>query len=138
MSDQYPDGAYIYTEHPIEVSVKDDFLCRAGGAYRPLEDALASGTLRPITDAQIDDSIYVPGEWHCPMCSFRLHSRVLYAQTGDVGVNRKQAEPCPNDGTEMQPLTWKQDAEEANRAALGLLKENRKLRERLDELEIRH
>lgn len=85
-----------------------------------------------------EDLIYVPGDWICPLCHFRCHQRTLYAQTGDVGVNYSQPDDCPNDGTPMERLTWKQDAEAANQIALDMVKENRRLRERLDELETRH
>jgi hypothetical protein len=87
----------------------------------------------------MDDLIYVPGDWFCPKCSFRLHKRFLSVVDLSVGVDASaEAEPCPNDGELMQPLTWKQDAEEANRIALDLIKENRRLRARLDELEPVH
>ena len=86
-----------------------------------------------------EEMVYVAGDWVCPKCSFRLHKRILRASDGAVGVDLSEVgEPCPNDGETMQRLTWKQDAEDANRVALDLAKENRRLRERLDELEVRH
>jgi hypothetical protein len=87
-------------------------------------------------DLATDDLIYVPGDWVCPQCSFRLHKRLLSATDGAVAVDTGvEEERCFNDGTTLQPLTWKQEAEEANRVALDLLKENRRLRERIEELE---
>lgn len=56
--------------------------------------------------------VYVPGGWHCPQCKFRLISSVLYARTGNVGVNHAIPDPCPNDGTALEPDTWKADARE--------------------------
>lgn len=82
--------------------------------------------------------IYVPGDWYCPECKFILHQRTLYAKTGDVGVNHAKPDNCPNDGSEMRKLTYMQDAQAANQMALDLLKENRRLRERLAELEPRN
>ncbi len=116
---------------------------RAAGQYvdSPGWDLLADEIERHIKEALNEQGalVYVPGDWVCTKCSCRLHSRVLFAQTGAVGVNAAAtAETCPNGCAEMQPLTWKQDAEEANRAALDFLKENRRLRERLDELEPCH
>jgi len=87
----------------------------------------------------IESEIFVPGEWVCPRCSFRLHRRVMSASDGSVGVDTDpESEPCPNDGEQMQRLTWKQDAEEANRVALALMKELRAARERLEDLEPVH
>lgn len=87
----------------------------------------------------MEDLIYAPGDWVCPKCSFRLHKRFLSASDMSVGVDASsEAEQCPNDEELMQPLTWKQEAEEANRVALVMVKENRRLRERLDELEPVH
>lgn len=91
------------------------------------------------TAAYGEELIYVPGDWVCPKCSFRLHKRFLSSLDMFVGVNPSaEIEACPNDGELMQPLTWKQDAEEANRIALDLVKENRRLRERIDALETTH
>lgn len=86
----------------------------------------------------LDRLLYVPGEWVCPTCQFRLSQRILYAQSGDVGINRAEPKPCPNDGTAMRKVTWKQEAEVANKFGLDIAKENQRLRERLDELELRH
>ncbi len=82
----------------------------------------------------------IPGEWFCPKCFYRFHQRTLNAHTLQVGISSSHSEPdpCPNDGESLQPLSWRQDAEEANRAALDLLKQNRRLQERLDELEPSH
>lgn len=81
-----------------------------------------------------EDLVYAPGEWFCAKCGFRGHQRTLYAQTGAVGVNRRESDPCPNDDTPLERVTWRQDAEEANQIAMDLVKENRKLRLRLEDL----
>lgn len=92
-----------------------------------------------IEPVSTEDLVYVPGDWFCPKCSFRLHKRFLRASDGAVGIDiNAEAEPCPNDEEMMQRLTWKQDAEDANRIALDLAKENRRLRERVDQLEYRN
>lgn len=60
-----------------------------------------------------EDLIYVPGEWRCKECGFGLHKRLLSAQTGEVGIDTKEVtETCPNDGFILQPVTWKETAEE--------------------------
>lgn len=61
--------------------------------------------------ARLAEMVYVPGGWHCPKCGFHLVCSILYARSGNVGVDRKTPEPCPNDGTPMEPDTWKADAE---------------------------
>jgi hypothetical protein len=54
--------------------------------------------------------VYVPGGWHCPKCKFHLTTSILYAKSGNVGVDRKIPDPCPNDGTPLEPDTWEADA----------------------------
>ena len=45
------------------------------------------------------------GAWKCPMCGFVLMKRILYAQSGNVGVDRNPiTEPCPNDGAGMKMI----------------------------------
>lgn len=72
-----------------------------------------------------EDLVYVPGDWVCPECNYRLHSRILHAATGAVGVSKEEAQTCPNDGFILRRLTWRQDAEDANRVALDLMKGKR-------------
>jgi hypothetical protein len=52
--------------------------------------------------------------------------------------DRDVDELCPNDGEQLKRVTWQQDAEQANKIALDLLKQNRHLQEKLDELEPSH
>jgi hypothetical protein len=54
--------------------------------------------------------VYVPGGWHCPKCKFHLVSSVISAKSGNVGASRQIPDPCPNDGTPMEPDTWRDDA----------------------------
>lgn len=72
----------------------------------------SSGILAECLDeiARLAAMVYVPGGWHCPKCKFRLVSSVLYAKTGTISVNRQAPDPCPNDGTPMEPDTWQADA----------------------------
>lgn len=62
--------------------------------------------------ARLAAMVYVLGGWHCPKCKFRLVSSVLYAKTGNVAASRQIPDPCPNDGTPLEPDTWRQDAME--------------------------
>lgn len=80
--------------------------------------------------------VYVPGDWYCPMCGFRVHKRILNPVNLAIGIDTSEvAEACPNDGEQLQPLTWKQDCEDANKVALNLMKQLQRQQERLDELE---
>lgn len=60
----------------------------------------------------MDSALYVPGLWECPKCGFTQQNRVLHAQSGAVSVNTApELRPCPNDGRDMQPVTWQSLAE---------------------------
>lgn len=57
--------------------------------------------------------IYVPGEWKCLKCDFVLSRTTLNVTTGEAGVSRAdifEGEPCPNDGTPMVKVTWRERA----------------------------
>ena len=72
--------------------------------------------------------IHVPGEWFCPVCLFETHKRLLSAADGSVVVNNIDiTETCPNDGSPLERVTWKQRAEEAERFAKRLMKEKEEL-----------
>lgn len=60
--------------------------------------------------ARLAGDVYVPGAWHCPNCDFMLMCSVIYARSGTIGIDHRKPSPCPNDGTELQPTTWKRDA----------------------------
>lgn len=72
----------------------------------------ANDIMREMLDeiARLAAMVYVPGGWHCPKCKFHLTSSVIYAKSGNVGASRQIPEPCPNDGTPMEPDTWRDDA----------------------------
>lgn len=58
------------------------------------------------TQLQIDQ--WIKGQWKCLKCSFVLSKNILSMRDGNIYAN---AEPfnqiCPNDGTAMKPLTYK-------------------------------
>ncbi len=123
-----------------EIGFEGDFyqlVPPVGTAHNALDDARWTRLVWERLHEVEREHLYVPGDWVCPKCSFRLHKRVMSATDLSVGVDASaEPEPCPNDGVMMERLAWKQDATEANRVALDLVKENRRLRERLDELEL--
>lgn len=61
--------------------------------------------------ASNDELIYAPGEWKCEQCGFSLIKKALYVQTGQIGMDREEdLEGCPNDGSWMRRVTWKEIA----------------------------
>ena len=51
----------------------------------------------------------MPGAWTCDKCGFGLQKSVLCADSGQVAANTSPLnEVCPNDGTLMRPLTWRE------------------------------
>lgn len=85
----------------------------------------ASGGERTDGQRPVDDhlDVYVPGEWKCPMCSFSLSKMTLSVAAADIVVSASdiyQSEPCPNDGTPMAKVTWRDRAND-NFAAFAKL-----------------
>lgn len=61
------------------------------------------------TSSDIKEYLYVPGTWRCPKCGFTLTMSVMHVESGNVGVDLAvPTEPCPNDGRDLQPVTWKE------------------------------
>lgn len=59
--------------------------------------------------------LYVPGNWRCLRCGFVLTRATLFAASGTVGssiddITRMTGEACPNDGTAMVRVTWRDRA----------------------------
>lgn len=78
----------------------------------------------------------IPGELACPKCAFRLHKRILHAETGNVYINADSiSEPCPNCGLMMRQLTWEEDGKETALVLLDTVRQLHSAQERLDELE---
>lgn len=74
---------------------------------------------RPKTEPASPDvlrDLYVPGVWKCPHCEFQLARTTLNVVTGEASVTKAQieeTEPCPNDGTWMVRVLWRERANEA-------------------------
>ena len=64
----------------------------------------------------IDALLYMPASFVCDECGFRLEKRTLIAQTGQVGIKKGGEEPdlCPNDGSVMRRVTWKEAYEDSS------------------------
>lgn len=63
----------------------------------------------PVTVGEV----YVPGLWRCAKCNFRLVQKTLNADSGTVTSNDVPGTKCPNDGSPMWRVTWKERALEA-------------------------
>jgi len=59
----------------------------------------------------------VPGEYVCPECGYRQHSRVLRASDGAVGIAAEPSvEFCPNDEAQLRQQTWREACAESDAA----------------------
>jgi hypothetical protein len=73
--------------------------------------------------------IYVPGATKCLKCGFEAMSATMFVGSGEIGLTKAQAlvehvgEPCPNDGTPMVKVLWRDRATEAIAAHSALINE---------------
>lgn len=96
--------------HACAAAYRDELIqaLERAGAVAAL-DAVVEPRLSP--DDTLD--VYVPGVWRCPRCDFQLVRQTMSVASGEIGVTRQQieeSEPCPNDGTPMIRLTWRERA----------------------------
>lgn len=54
----------------------------------------------------------VPGRWRCPKCDFQLSSMNLNMAEGTVTSRNEPGERCPNDGSPMWRVSYRQAYEE--------------------------
>ncbi|WP_300009615.1 hypothetical protein [uncultured Roseobacter sp.] len=57
--------------------------------------------------------LYVPGEWRCAKCDFRLTKNFLSASTGTVHADTSTPEKCPNCDVPMWRVSWEEDCRDA-------------------------
>lgn len=60
---------------------------------------------------ELEQKLYVPGNFKCAKCGLNLVAQVLYTKSGNVGANNNPQE-CANGCGPMWKVTWKQMAEE--------------------------
>lgn len=82
--------------------------------------------------------IYVPGHFRCTECGFQLFKQTLSAQTGNIGIteNNLATEPCPNDGTMMVKVTWKEACEGASERLTEVFNERDAARESAQQMAV--
>jgi hypothetical protein len=57
---------------------------------------------------------FIPGAFKCPQCGFVLTKTCINADTGEMGTREqeRESEPCPNDGTMLVHVTYRERLEE--------------------------
>lgn len=99
-----------------------DLIVGEGGAERVLQ-RVKQLALAP--DDVLD--VYVPGRLRCPKCKFELTKATLFLQSGQIGASKKEvyqeSEPCPNDGTLMDRVTWREESDANREYATRLIDE---------------
>lgn len=68
---------------------------------------------KPAEPGAPDSLIYVPGHFRCTECGFVLSKQTIHAPSGQIGITADNliTEPCPNDGTMMVKVTWREHSE---------------------------
>lgn len=74
----------------------------------------------------------MPGAWTCGKCQFRLQENILFAGNGAISADTSLDtspvnERCPNDGSLMRPLTWREVNEELYEKGIELSADKRRL-----------
>lgn len=56
---------------------------------------------------------FMPGCFRCPKCNFQLSKQTMNFASGQIGTteSNRESEPCPNDGTAMVHVTYKEALE---------------------------
>lgn len=56
---------------------------------------------------------FMPGQFRCALCGFQLSKQTISMASGRVGTTPqdRQSEPCPNDGTDMVHVTYREQLE---------------------------
>ena len=65
----------------------------------------------------------MPGAWICDKCGFVLQNSNIYVKSGTIGADTKdECEGCPNDGTALRGLTWREANESMYERCVDSLK----------------
>jgi Zn finger protein HypA/HybF involved in hydrogenase expression len=67
----------------------------------------------PETVPDLYELAFMPGQFRCPQCAFQLSKQTLSVVRGCIGTTpeNRQSEPCPNDGTMMVHVTYREQLE---------------------------
>lgn len=82
---------------------------------------------------------YIPGVFKCPQCGFVLSKATLNVAQGVVGTTERDRESpeCPNDGTFMVHVTYREQLEECNERCFAEIQANAALKARAEAAEAR-
>ncbi len=108
---------------------------KAEDRAKAYSDALAKA--QPVKGGEekgYDPKVHVPGVWRCAKCNFQLIQSTLNANSGAITA-RDEPSSCPNDGSPMWRVTWKEHAEEAYQRYEERLEEFAASRARVEVLE---
>jgi uncharacterized protein with PIN domain len=67
--------------------------------------------------AELEKLVYVPGQWRCAKCNFRLTQSNLYVESGTVGPRDEPGDKCPNCDGPLWRVSAMEDRNEAYRTA---------------------
>lgn len=70
-------------------------------------------------DPKLSDSM--PGHFKCPKCNFYLIQKSINLNLDIVGMNTETPDNCPNDGTEMLGVTWREHVKNQDEAINSLI-----------------
>lgn len=65
----------------------------------------------------LEKKVYIPGQWRCAKCDFRLTQSNLYAATGTVGPRDERGDKCPNCNGPLWRVSAMDDRNEAHKCA---------------------
>jgi hypothetical protein len=65
----------------------------------------------------LEKLVYVPGQWRCPKCNFRLTQSNLYVASGTVGPRDEAGDKCPNCNGPLWRVSAMDDRNEAFKTA---------------------
>lgn len=66
---------------------------------------------------ELEKKVYVPGQWRCPKCDFRLTQSNLYVASGTVGPRDEPGDKCPNCNGPLWRISAMDDRNEAFKCA---------------------
>lgn len=94
---------------------------------------------RHLTRAQetidaLEKLVYLPGQWRCPKCNFRLTQSNLYMASGAVGPRDDPGDKCPNCNGPLWRVSAMDDRNEAFKTANDTFGRVEKLRTALTEI----
>ncbi len=89
---------------------------------------LTIGTLEQEV-SKLEKLVYQPGLARCPKCKFFIVVTNFYVRDGSLGAGDARLELCPNDGTQMERVTYKSQVDELAVRLADMQIEMRKLKE---------